>query len=209
MRDGTYHHLYTLNSNLAALAVLDITPSAVSAVYFLYDPSLLGAWSPGKLSALHEAALAMKLEREWYYMGYWIKGCAKMEYKKEFRPQEVLRRGDGVWRALEEVDEELERKTKEGVQGKWKTPSEAERAGVSLRALGMEGCLSEEDVRELNLDEVLIAVGKGVVVPAEMLVAWERGDEEDPRSLKGVAADLASAIGGEVAKRMVVDLSEG
>ena len=37
---GSYHHLYRLDGKLIAMATLDILPSCVSSVYFMYDPEL-------------------------------------------------------------------------------------------------------------------------------------------------------------------------
>ena len=34
---GSYHQLYRLDGELVAMAVLDILPSCVSSVYFVYD----------------------------------------------------------------------------------------------------------------------------------------------------------------------------
>ena len=86
---GSFHQCYRLNGKLIALSVLDLLPHAVSGVYFIYDPEY-ARWSPGKLSALRELALAAEAGHGYYYMGYYIHGCPKMRYKAEFRPQLVL-----------------------------------------------------------------------------------------------------------------------
>jgi arginine-tRNA-protein transferase len=36
---GSYHHLYRVDGQLIAMAVLDILPDCVSSVYFMYDRS--------------------------------------------------------------------------------------------------------------------------------------------------------------------------
>ena len=70
---GSYHQKYLLDGQLIALAVLDILPSCVSSVYFLYDPDY-GFLSLGKYSALREISLVQDYHTtietlHYYYMG--------------------------------------------------------------------------------------------------------------------------------------------
>ncbi|KAK5112015.1 hypothetical protein LTR62_004549 [Meristemomyces frigidus] len=102
---GSYHQCYRLDGRLVALGVVDLLPHAVSGVYFLYH-SDYEKWSLGKLSALRETALALEDSYQYYYMGYYIHGCAKMRYKGDYKPQYVLDYGSGGWDVL---DEEMRR----------------------------------------------------------------------------------------------------
>ncbi|KAJ6509921.1 arginine-tRNA-protein transferase [Mycena vitilis] len=88
---GSYHQLYKCDGELIALGVIDILPSCVSSVYFMYDP----AWedfSLGKLSALREISLASEIkaagapEMTSLYMGFYIHSCPKMRYKGDYHP---------------------------------------------------------------------------------------------------------------------------
>lgn len=56
---GSFHQCYRLDGQLVAIGVLDLLPDYVSAVYFLYHESI-HRFSPGKLGALREIALAME-----------------------------------------------------------------------------------------------------------------------------------------------------
>ncbi|KAI2471776.1 arginine-tRNA-protein transferase [Annulohypoxylon bovei var. microspora] len=56
---GSFHQCYRLDGKLVAMGVLDLLPDCVSAVYFLYHESI-HRFSPGKLGALREIALAME-----------------------------------------------------------------------------------------------------------------------------------------------------
>lgn len=56
---GSYHQCYRLDGQLVAMGVLDLLPDCVSAVYFLYHESI-HKFSPGKLGALREIALAIE-----------------------------------------------------------------------------------------------------------------------------------------------------
>ena len=97
---GSFHQMYRLDGRLIAMAVLDLTPQAVSGVYFIYH-SDFDKWSFGKLSALREAALAVEYDYIYYYMGYYIHNCKKMRYKGDYKPY-VLDYDTMQWDQLDE-----------------------------------------------------------------------------------------------------------
>jgi arginine-tRNA-protein transferase len=97
---GSVHQCYRLDGRLIAMGVLDLLPSGVSAVYFMYH-SDFEKWSFGKLSALREACLARENGHEFYYMGYYIHSCGKMRYKNDFQPQYFLDLEDKNWVSLD------------------------------------------------------------------------------------------------------------
>lgn len=86
---GSYHQCYRLDGKLVAIGVLDLLPQCVSSVYFLYHESI-HKFSPGKLGALHEIALAKQEGYHWWYPGYYIHSCPKMRYKMDYSPQYML-----------------------------------------------------------------------------------------------------------------------
>ena len=63
--------------------VLDLLPHCVSGVYFVYHPdfSPLRAWARSARCA--RAALAREGGYGYYYMGYYIHSCPKMQYKND------------------------------------------------------------------------------------------------------------------------------
>lgn len=74
---------------LVACAVVDVLPRGYSAVYTVFDPDpAIAARSPGTYAVLAQIAAAREEGRRHVWLGYWIPGCDKMEYKKRFRPQE-------------------------------------------------------------------------------------------------------------------------
>ncbi|KAL1839618.1 hypothetical protein VTJ49DRAFT_1321 [Mycothermus thermophilus] len=98
---GSFHQCYRIDGRLVAVGVLDLLPDCVSAVYFLYHESI--HWlNPGKLGALREIALAQEAGYRWWYPGYYVHGCAKMRYKTEYKPQQVLDPEDLSWYPLDE-----------------------------------------------------------------------------------------------------------
>lgn len=80
---GAIHQCYYLDSKLIAVGFLDLLPSGVSSIYFIYDPEYkeLGL---GKISGLKEMELSERLGLKYYYLGYFIEDCPKMNYKKKF-----------------------------------------------------------------------------------------------------------------------------
>lgn len=83
---------------LLGVGVCDLCDSSLSSVYFYFDPDHAKR-ALGTFSALWEIGLARRLGIPHYYLGYWVSGCAAMEYKADFRPCELLGT-DGVWRPV-------------------------------------------------------------------------------------------------------------
>lgn len=96
-------HEFRLDGRLAAVAVTDRFPDALSAVYTFFDPQL-GSRSLGTYAALSQIRRARELDLRWLYLGYWVRECRKMNYKDRFRPVEAHRgeawirfeRGDAI-----------------------------------------------------------------------------------------------------------------
>jgi leucyl-tRNA---protein transferase len=80
------------SGRLVATGYLDLLPEGISSVYFAFEPSE-GRRSLGTWSVLRELALAAELGKRHYYLGFWIPGSPKMDYKANFRPFEFARGG--------------------------------------------------------------------------------------------------------------------
>jgi arginine-tRNA-protein transferase len=74
---------------LKAVGVLDVTPDALSSVYFYWDPDLADL-SMGVASALEEIALCRSWGKSYYYLGYLVAGSRTMSYKANFAGTEVF-----------------------------------------------------------------------------------------------------------------------
>ncbi len=87
---GDTHHIeFRLEGQLIAVAVCDQMEDALSAVYTYFDPDF-SKRSLGVLAILQQIQLAQDLGLRHVYLGYWIKNCAKMSYKTDYRPLEVF-----------------------------------------------------------------------------------------------------------------------
>ena len=72
---------------LLAVAVTDLVDGALSAVYTFYDPDQAER-GLGTLAVLKQLEWAARDRRAHLYLGYWIAGHAKMDYKRRFQPLE-------------------------------------------------------------------------------------------------------------------------
>jgi leucyl-tRNA---protein transferase len=86
---------FRLGGELVAVAVTDVLPQGLSAVYTFYAPEFAER-SLGTYAILRQILLAQAQGLPHVYLGYWIAGHAKMHYKARFRPLELLQ--DGQWR---------------------------------------------------------------------------------------------------------------
>ena len=87
---GTKNFDYYLDGKLVAVSVLDFALASISSNYFYYDisPQILKR-SPGTFSIINEILWAKEHDYDYYYLGYWIKGHPKMNYKANFFPHEL------------------------------------------------------------------------------------------------------------------------
>jgi arginyl-tRNA--protein-N-Asp/Glu arginylyltransferase len=74
---------------LLALCLTDVLSDGLSMVYSFFDPDLAGR-SLGSFMILDHIARAKREGLPYLYLGYWVEGSRKMEYKARFRPQERL-----------------------------------------------------------------------------------------------------------------------
>jgi len=82
---------------LLAVAVTDLADDALSAVYTFFEPDA-AARGLGTLAILQQIEWARRDGRGHLYLGYWIAGHDKMDYKRRFRPLEGF---DGrQWRRM-------------------------------------------------------------------------------------------------------------
>lgn len=77
------------NGTLLAVALTDVLSDGLSMVYSFYDPDQRGR-SLGTYIILDHIARARAMGLSYVYLGYWVEGSAKMDYKRRFLPQERL-----------------------------------------------------------------------------------------------------------------------
>ena len=78
---------FRLNSELIAVAVSDVLTTGLSAVYTFFDPEF-PTRSLGHFAILTQINEAKSRDLDYLYLGYWIKDCNKMSYKRRYKPLE-------------------------------------------------------------------------------------------------------------------------
>jgi len=84
-------------NKLLGVAVADLLPDGLSAVYTFYDPDLPQR-GLGVYAVLWEIAETARRGLDYLYLGYWIAESPKMAYKTRYRPIEILQAGQ--WHPL-------------------------------------------------------------------------------------------------------------
>jgi arginyl-tRNA--protein-N-Asp/Glu arginylyltransferase len=80
------------NGDLMACALTDTLSDGLSMVYAFFDPAARKR-SLGTYMILDHIARARSLGLPYVYLGYWVDGSRKMDYKVQFKPQEHLMQG--------------------------------------------------------------------------------------------------------------------
>lgn len=83
---------------LRAACLTDILEDGLSLVYSFYDPDLRQS-SLGQYIILDHIELARASNLPYVYLGYWVPGSQKMDYKSKFKGLEVCR--NNSWQALD------------------------------------------------------------------------------------------------------------
>lgn len=86
---------------LVGCVLVDLLGDGLSLVYSFYDPELPRR-SLGRFMILDHLAQARLTGIPYVYLGYWVRGSGKMDYKAGFQPLEAL--GPSGWRLLSARD---------------------------------------------------------------------------------------------------------
>lgn len=76
--------------DLIACALVDLMSDGLSLVYSFYDPNLTRR-SLGSFMILDHVTQARMTSLPYVYLGYWVRGSEKMDYKVRFSPIELLK----------------------------------------------------------------------------------------------------------------------
>ena len=83
--------------NLVSAILCDLQSDGLSAVYSFFEPGLTTR-SLGTFMILDLLSVAKDSDLNWLYLGYFVEGSRKMDYKARFRPAEVFK--GGQWKAV-------------------------------------------------------------------------------------------------------------
>jgi arginine-tRNA-protein transferase len=77
------------SGSLVSVALTDVLNDGLSMVYSFFDPDEENR-SLGTFMILDHIARARRMGLPYVYLGYWVRGSRKMDYKSRFQPQERL-----------------------------------------------------------------------------------------------------------------------
>ncbi|AXS40250.1 arginyltransferase [Breoghania sp. L-A4] len=77
------------SGKLVAAALTDVLSDGLSMVYSFFDPDFT-KMSIGTFLILDHIERARRMGLPYVYLGYWVSGSRKMDYKTRFQPQEYL-----------------------------------------------------------------------------------------------------------------------
>jgi len=90
---------YRLDGELIGFGISDVCKRSLSTVYFVFDPRHADR-GLGTFSMLWEIDFCRRKDIPYYYLGFTIADCPKMNYKTNFRPYEILGE-DLAWRRVD------------------------------------------------------------------------------------------------------------
>ena len=82
---------------LVAVCLTDVLSDGLSMVYSFFDPDY-SKRSLGSYVILDHVRIAQEAGLPYVYLGYWVPGSRKMDYKARYRPLEIFR--GGGWQVL-------------------------------------------------------------------------------------------------------------
>lgn len=94
--------------HIEAVSITDVIEDGLSMVYSFYEPDLL-EFSLGKYMILDHINLAKEMNLPYLYLGYWVKGSKKMDYKSQYNPIEIFL--NGSWSLLNQKETGKETKS--------------------------------------------------------------------------------------------------
>lgn len=85
------------DGQLTACVLIDVLTDGLSMVYSFFEPDAASR-SLGNYMILDHIARCQTEGRPYLYLGYWVSGSPKMDYKSRFQPSEIL--GAHGWQPL-------------------------------------------------------------------------------------------------------------
>lgn len=80
---------FSIHNELAGIAIIDQFDEAWSAVYTFFEPKF-SDYSLGVYAILWQIQQANIQQKEYLYLGFWLKDCPKMSYKTCYQPIQLL-----------------------------------------------------------------------------------------------------------------------
>lgn len=90
----------SINNRLTGVAITDVLPNSLSAIYSYFDPNEHKR-SLGSLLILLQTQVAKMMHKRYLYLGYQIDASRKMNYKRDYRPHQIYTHSGWVTNSIE------------------------------------------------------------------------------------------------------------
>ncbi|MDB2386916.1 arginyltransferase [Shewanella sp.] len=90
----------SINNRLIGVAITDVLPNSLSAIYSYFDPNEHKR-SLGSLLILLQTQVAKMMHKRYLYLGYQIDASRKMNYKRDYRPHQIYTHSGWVTNSIE------------------------------------------------------------------------------------------------------------
>jgi arginyl-tRNA--protein-N-Asp/Glu arginylyltransferase len=122
---------------LVGACLTDRQADGLSMIYSFYEPDHDGRTGLGNYIILDHIRRATEMELPYVYLGYWVEGSARMQYKIRYRPLERLGR-DGWMRMPSAEQDRLIASAVARPQDGVKAPGGGAKDGLARRAFGLK-----------------------------------------------------------------------
>jgi arginine-tRNA-protein transferase len=90
-----YYLRSEIEDKLISFSLIDILDDGVSMVYSIFDPEMEKR-GLGNFMILDHIQLVEEFKTDYVYLGYWVKGSSKMDYKKHYKPLQLFKENSWV-----------------------------------------------------------------------------------------------------------------
>lgn len=97
-----YYQDHSEGQKLVAACLTDVLDDGLSMVYSFFDPEF-HKLSMGKFIILDHIQMAKEASLPYVYLGFWVPGSSKMDYKSKFKPLEIYK--NSAWESLDNLTE--------------------------------------------------------------------------------------------------------
>ncbi|CCJ30121.1 unnamed protein product [Pneumocystis jirovecii] len=217
---GSFHQCYRLDGKLVAMGVIDVLPSGISSVYFMYESSLQHLCL-GKISVCQEVCMTQERKSQFYYMGYYIYNNQKMKYKGEYRPSELLDPETYIWIPIEKYIEHWKASgslyvsfcspktvldtcsfiastssSHADVKNQETSETYKQSYSNSLFDYDMPGTLKEKDIQHFDFGKIYVLENK-TIIPATQSTYYQ-----SKKHVRRIVTESVSALGTELAEKL-------
>ena len=211
---GTFHQHYILCDVLIAVGVIDVLPSGLSSVYLFYHPSFAKDVIPmGKYAILQEIECTKQHRLPYYYLGYYIHSCPKMNYKSQYDPSEILCPITKQWVDVDQAKQMIVHSSPNHNYCKL-VPNNTDHMDDAFAGAKKTATTTSKSQHQKSNDEVQVSVASAIENQIALQVGYEKPitltmlNEPTQEILRPIIQDFIHYMGSnkDLAPKFIIDL---